>query len=482
MRVLVVDDVEINRKLLSATLEAEGVEIVLAEDGQEALSVLETEGVDAIISDILMPNVDGYRLCYEIRKNDALKNIPFIVYSESYTSPSDEKLAAQFGADRFLKKSASTREILTALNEVTNGGRFRVSSSGPPLPDLDVMKEYSERLVSMLKEKNTELERAKQMLVSTNRELLKRTFELKESEERYREIFENSAEGIIQSLPSGRILTANPAAARILGYESPRHLIENLRGIQDHYADPQRGLDSTRPANWDEAMEPSELELNRIDGKRIWVLARGRQVRDADGAVICYESTIEDITGRKHLEDQLRQSQKMEAIGRLAGGVAHDFNNLLTAIIGYAQLASGRVDCPDPVNKDIQEIEKAGRRAAALTNQLLIFSRRQVIQAKVMDLNSVVTDAENMLTRLIGEDIELVTSLDPAVRPIKADPTQVEQIILNLAINARDAMPDGGKLIIETQNVVLDESYLSQHMEAARGAYVMLAVSDTGHG
>ncbi|MGH9759610.1 MAG: response regulator, partial [Blastocatellia bacterium] len=150
MRVLVVDDIDVNRRLLKARLEAEGLEILLAEDGLEALQVLERERVDAIISDILMPNVDGYRLCYEIRKNDSLRGVPFIVYSESYTSLADEKLAAQFGADRFLRKSASTAEILKALEDVTMGVQTRVNSAAPPIPDLDVMKEYSERLVSML--------------------------------------------------------------------------------------------------------------------------------------------------------------------------------------------------------------------------------------------------------------------------------------------------------------------------------------------
>ncbi|MGH9764447.1 MAG: ATP-binding protein, partial [Blastocatellia bacterium] len=251
---------------------------------------------------------------------------------------------------------------------------------------------------------------------------------------------------------------------------------------RDHYADPEQTSGPNARISPRDSADASEIELRRRDGKSIWVLLREREVRDADGTTIGRESTLVEITERKHLEEQLLQSQKMEAIGRLAGGVAHDFNNLLTAILGYSQLASLRLDRPEEVKHDIEEIEKAGRRASALTNQLLVFSRRQVIQPRVVDLNSIVKEAESILRRLIGEDIELVTSLAPAIAPVRADPTQIEQIIMNLAVNARDAMPEGGKLTIETDNVVLDRSYTSRLPEAAHGDYVMLTVADTGHG
>jgi two-component system cell cycle sensor histidine kinase/response regulator CckA len=185
---------------------------------------------------------------------------------------------------------------------------------------------------------------------------------------------------------------------------------------------------------------------------------------------------------RKHLEEQLRQSQKMEAIGRLAGGIAHDFNNLLTAIIGYSQLLLSRLNEDDPMRMEIVEIEKSGRRAASLTSQLLAFSRKQVIQPRVLDLNSVISDLDKMLRRVIGEDIDLINVLNRTLAPVKMDPGQVEQIIMNLAVNGRDAMPRGGRLIIETRNVEFDEHFTESEVLIPPGSYVLLSVSDTGCG
>jgi signal transduction histidine kinase/CheY-like chemotaxis protein len=185
---------------------------------------------------------------------------------------------------------------------------------------------------------------------------------------------------------------------------------------------------------------------------------------------------------RRELEIKLHQAQRMEAVGRLAGGIAHDFNNLLTAIVGYSEMALIDLAIPEKLRSDIGEIRRAADRASSLTHQLLAFSRRQVLQLKIIDLNVVVHDVDKMLRRLIGEDIDLVTVLEEGIGRIRVDPGQIEQVIMNLAINARDAMPKGGKLTIETANVDLDEVYARTHVAVIPGPYVMLALSDNGHG
>src|SRR5437879_1802067 len=190
----------------------------------------------------------------------------------------------------------------------------------------------------------------------------------------------------------------------------------------------------------------------------------------------------EERAERKKLEEQLRQAQKMEAIGQLTGGIAHDFNNMLTVIIGYSELMLQRLKADDPLRSEVEQVKEAGVRASLLTRQLLAFSRKQVLQPRVLDLNAVLTNMDRMLQRLIGEDIDLVTVPAPGLGRVLADPGQIEQVIMNLAVNARDAMPQGGKLTIETANVELDDAYARQHGPVQSGPYVMLAVSDTGCG
>lgn len=227
---------------------------------------------------------------------------------------------------------------------------------------------------------------------------------------------------------------------------------------------------------------------NRLIGV-IATFARQKLADDTLDALASVADIISQSIYHKHTEkalrqseEQLRQSQKLESIGQLAGGIAHDFNNLLTVIGGYSELSLRRLQSEDPLHRNIEEIKKAGDRAASLTRQLLAFSRKQVLQPKVLNINSVVSDFEKMLQRLIGEDIDLRTMLAPEVGSIKADPGQIEQVIMNLVVNARDAMPLGGKLTIETNNIYLDENYAKQHVSVIPGSYVMLAVSDTGSG
>jgi PAS domain S-box-containing protein len=226
----------------------------------------------------------------------------------------------------------------------------------------------------------------------------------------------------------------------------------------------------------------SEYRFQHLDGKYRWVRAELRLLRDPAGNPHEVVGSWSDITERKQLEDQYRQAQKMEAIGRLAGGVAHDFNNLLTVINGYGELLMSKLPAGDPARQLIQEVITAGNRAAGLTRQLLAFSRKAIIEPKLLNLQIVVSDLEKMLRRILGEDVRLATRFDPVLGTVKADVGQIEQVLVNLAVNARDAMPQGGELTIEVRNADLDESYTRDHAEARSGPYVLLAVSDTGCG
>jgi PAS domain S-box-containing protein len=228
---------------------------------------------------------------------------------------------------------------------------------------------------------------------------------------------------------------------------------------------------------------PIECRVIRPDGSTRTIHARGRLQRDAAGGTQRVLGSAQDVTDRVELEEQLRQSQRLEAVGQLAGGIAHDFNNLLTVITSYAALLLEDLGPSHEKRNDIQEIARAAERAATLTQQLLAFGRRQLLQPRVLDVNHTVTELERMLRRLLTADIELVTVLDPGLRPVRADPGQLEQVLMNLVVNARDAMPSGGTLTVETANVAIDGSYAGRHASAVRpGPYVRLAVSDTGHG
>jgi PAS domain S-box-containing protein len=303
---------------------------------------------------------------------------------------------------------------------------------------------------------------------------------LRESEARYRSLVQSAVYGIYRSTLEGRFLDVNPALISMLGYDS---------GAEVRALDPQndiyvRSEDRARLRSEYErhgCLDNVEVKWKRKDDKAITVRLSGRAVSQ-EGEAKVLEIIAEDVTERRILEDQLRQSQKMEAVGRLAGGVAHDFNNLLMVISGYTYVLLNQLGMGDPRRKKAEAIREATQRAATLTRQLLAFGRKQVLELKVIDLNAVVADISKLLRPLIGEDIEVVVNGAANLGRTKADPGQVEQVIMNLAVNARDAMPSGGKLIIETRNVDLDNSYQRAHANVKPGRYVMLAVSDTGCG
>ncbi len=302
---------------------------------------------------------------------------------------------------------------------------------------------------------------------------------LQDSESRHRLLVENASYAIFRTSSDGRFLDANNALATMLGYSAKKELLSlNIR--DSIYVDPDQRDPLVQETITHGRVEGREVEWKRKDGTTLTVLLSARMVRDAAGHY--FEGIAENITERRVLETQLRQAQKMEAVGRLAGGVAHDFNNLLMVIKGHSELLLERTSQEHPDFRKVDQIKKAADRAAGLTRQLLAFSRMQVMQPRVMDLNATVIEMGKMLPRLIGEDIELKILTKPDLGRVKADPGQIEQVILNLSVNARDAMPHGGKLVIETENAELDEGYARLHPPLVPGSFVMLAVSDTGIG
>jgi two-component system, cell cycle sensor histidine kinase and response regulator CckA len=719
MRVLIVDDNETNRKLIRVTVRGGGHDTEEAGDGIEALGKLSAGRFDAVITDILMPRMDGYRLCYRIRHTEAIKDILIIVYSSTYTSESDEQVAVNVGADLFLRKPASPDTILAALGETARGRKPRQKPVAPAA-ELEALKEYSEGLVRRLEAANRELEVARDGLAAAYDAL-------RESEKKHRELVAFAPIGIFRSTREGRFVSANLALARLLGYESVEELLarntpqglyasgedrerliaaigrpggvgnfealwkrrdgspawvrldsrvvqgesggieyetfvheidqrkkaeEKLRHSEENYrllfeknpapmwvfdsetlaflavneascrhygytrqeflggmtlrdirpaedipvleTDIARRVPEIRqtgpwrhrkkdgtlidveitasPFSFDgrearlilitdvtdrlraeesvqkllQAVEqavnvvfitdpagrityvnpafetlyghrkedvlgrtPRVLKSGRHDADfyaKFWRrLTSGERVReemvnrtrdgrlvdvemsanpivDGDGRISGFVAVQNDVTERKLLEHQYRQAQKTEAVGQLAGGVAHDFNNLLTAILGYAELLALKLKDRPRDAEDVEQIRKAGERAASLTRQLLAFSRQQVFERKVLDVNRLIGELEKMFRRLIGEDIDLVTVLDPELAAVSADAGQLEQVVMNLVVNARDAMPRGGKLTIETANVSLDEAYARMHPPVRPGQFAMISVSDSGVG
>jgi len=303
--------------------------------------------------------------------------------------------------------------------------------------------------------------------------------EVRESEERYRLLFERNLAGVYRSLPDGRLLECNRAFAEMMGYGSPAEAM--AQPPVAFHASPEAREAFLERLRREGSLINFENQARRKDGSLLWIVENVSLLRSDEGEEVLL-GTVFDMTERRRLEEQLLQSQKMEAVGRLAGGIAHDFNNLLTAVSGYSELLLRDLPEGDPRRESAEEIRQAGSRAAGLTHQLLAFSRRQVLEPRVLDLNAVISGMERMLRRVIGEDVDLMTALDPELWRAKADPGQIEQAILNLVVNARDAMPRGGRLTLETANVELDDKFAGHYASLQPGPHVMLAVSDTGVG
>lgn len=709
MRVLIVDDKREELQLLDAILRKGGYEVTSAMNGEEALQKLRTERINMVISDILMPVMDGFQLCQRVRKDERMKTLPFVFCTATYLDERDEALAIKMGADRFLRKPVEPGDFLAVIREVFEEAKERREREMVVEEESEVLQLYNERLVTKLEKKVFELERLTSrfqliwentndfifsldedgVLIDANgraemfgyrpeemigqplsgylaaeskervldhvtvtkkgesrhdsyeakvirkdgmladvelslfslyrdgkflgrfgiakdiTERKRMEDELRQREASYREIVEYSQAMLCTHDLEGKILSANERAAKSLGIdreklpgmnlgdilapEVKQELAAYLATIRQEgsahglmlvrtasgekriweYFNTLRKEEAKRPIvigtafdvteekRTEEALRVSEqrfrqffenapiycymvstegliLDVNRtalaalgyekeeLVGKpvatiyspeyrrkaeenlEIWkkggrlrevemelltkrgerrvVLLSADTVRGKNGKVLHSISVQQDITERRRLEAQLQQAQKMEAVGRLAGGVAHDFNNVLTVIKAHSQLMLLDLRKGDPFREALEEIDKAADQAASLTRQLLAFSRRQVMEFRILDLNEVVRGMEKMLRRVLGEDIEFIAHYAEHLGSVKADPGQMEQVLMNLVVNARDAMPHGGKLTLETANVELDEEYAGSHVGGKAGSYVMLSVADTGAG
>ncbi len=470
MKVLIVDDTPANLRLLRVVLEGENFQVVQATDGVEALAVLERESVEAIISDILMPNMDGYRFCNEVRRDARICHLPFIIYSSTYNSPSDARLAVEMGADKYIKKPAPIKEITDALSEIIRLGPRRQPQPIVPQRELNLAKLYNETLVNKLEQKNEEL--------------MAQTEALRASEEKFRQLAENINEVLwITSADISTALYISPSYEKVWGstcqsvYERPQSFTDAIH--EDDRPDVLAALAELRRG------EEFDLEFRvvRPDGKIRWVHARGSAIRHESGAIYRLGGTAEDITRRKEAEQQFRHAQKMEGLGQLAGGVAHDFNNLLAIIGGNLELfLMTAKDLTAECKEYLAQISHATKRAATLNRQLLNFSRSEARQMQVLNLNDLIATFTKLLRRILGEDIRLLNELAPELPAIRADPGMMEQILMNLAVNARDAMPAGGQLIISTELRVLDAAGVASNPKMREGRFVCLSVRDTGTG
>jgi len=595
MRILIVDDNAENRYLLESLLRGHGYQVESAGDGNEALACLSAGGIELIISDILMPGMDGFQLCRRVKADALLRKIPFVVYTATYTGPQDEEFARRIGADLFLQKPCEPDQFIAALQQLLSAAPS--SSLADPAGEEELLTLYNQRLVNKLEQKMLQLKA--ELKIRQQAETEQRA-----SEERFRNLFNSIRDALVVADVEHKITQCNFAFSELFGYTEEEVLgwetsilyadpaefaavgdeirrrmddpaffctltykrkngtkfrgetgvfyardaqgeiygfIGSIRDItareatekklrdseqkfrdlfQRHTAvklliDAQSGaiVDANQAAvdfyGWSlEELKTMRIqEINTLPAEEVAAeieQARSQQRvhfefrhRRADGSVAdvaVFSSGIRfnkknllheifhDITQQKELEAQLTQAQKMESVGQLASGIAHDFNNMLAVILGYAGLALKNVAPESKIHADLQKVLDAAHRSAEMTRQLLAFSRKQTIAPQVLDLNSEVEKFLKILRRLIGENIDLAWHPSPHIGPIKIDPAQLDQLLTNLCINARDAINGVGKVIIEAGCVSFDADYCSRHSGFEPGEFVLLAVSDTGCG
>lgn len=613
MNILIVDDHEENCYLLKILLRGNGHDAYLASNGVEALEILKAGGINLIISDILMPVMDGFQLCRKVKTDDSLKNIPFIIYTATYTGSQDEVFALKIGADRFIEKPCDPKVFMNAVEEVMGASKHRSpSESVPPVQEEEALKLYSERLVRKLEQKMLQAEseiqarreaenalseskarliaaqrlakmgdftwdletgeitwsdalydlmgydkseiidynsviskihhpddvaqinqwindsiatgkgklppneyrvirkggtilfvhtvgnimqrpKQKPVIFATVQDItLSRQTEdsLRRSESRFRLFADTAPVGVVIADQEQNPIYISPKFVELFGYT-----LEDIPTVEKWFslAYPDQALRNRIQEEWQASIDEARRAQSEIKPLEYPVTCKDGTIRETESRMSnsgdMYFVVFTDITARKlaeveheKLQAQLIQSQKMESVGRLAGGVAHDFNNILQSMMGYSEILLDGLPEEDEKREFVQEIAIGLQRAATLTRQLLTFARKQTISPIVLDLNDIVESMLKMLRRLIGEDIDLAWLPEAGLWPVKMDPGQIDQILANLCVNARDAIGGVGKVIIETGTAILDEAYCADHVGAVPGDFLLLSISDNGCG
>ena len=559
---------------MSAHLRAKGFSVRTAATAAEALESARAAPPDAIISDVNIPELDGFVLASLLRCDESLNHVPIILVTSNRDAGA--RLAAAAGAQLLIDRSDNFESELNAVIHLFDRGDATWAAAWSPDPYVLRMAGRMWELLKQVQSAETrcrsvldnvqdaitmltpdgiilEVNRGCEQMLQTSRDRMighhirefappgredsnvagyEKTvvggggrvalpiarpdgtcvyvewsnkaarFDGDEviiavgrdvteqvearrkeaaSEEKYRTLIDSIPDVVWSAKRDGTLTFISPTAGKVCGF-SAEELLQSPPSFWRDRIHPE-DVDRVRHAYATLATNDysAEYRWRHKDGQWIWLRAHARTRTKSDGTARI-EGTFADVTELKRAEENLRQSQKMEAIGQLTGGVAHDFNNILAVILGNGDFLRQSLAENDPRRADADAILEAGQRGAGLTRQLLAFSRRQMLEPRVLDLNQIVRGLEKMLRRIIGEDVEFSTVLPEGLRPVHADAWQIEQVIMNLVVNARDAMPRGGKLSIETANVVLDASYTRTHTESASGGHVMLAVSDTGCG
>jgi PAS domain S-box-containing protein len=481
MKILIVEDDSDNRKILRYTLENHGCDIVEARNGREGLEMAAKHMPDFIVSDALMPEMDGFQFLRTIKQDEVLKSIPLIFYSAVFTGHNDAELAISLGAEAFIIKPKKPEEFWEELKQIMEEYKMKTEKT----LTAEIIKDEGEYLRKHGEIINTKLT---DKIAELKEEIVRRKQteeELAETKKEWEEIFQAIGNPALILDPEYTIISANKAAAKALG-SSPEELKGKKCFSCFHKSGvPAEGCPMSRLLR-SQSLETVEMEIEALNGI---FLVSCTPVFDEQGSLKKIIHIATDITEhkkteeeKKRLESELLQAQKMEAVGQLAGGIAHDFNNILTVIITCCYFLKMKMEKNDPLSTYVDNILNSSEKATSLIRNLLAFSRKQIINLRPVNLNDIVQNVEKILLRVLGEDIKLITDMTERAVTVMGDPVQIEQVVMNLVTNARDAMPDSGTLTISTAVTEISNDLKKTPGNDKGVKYAVLSVKDTGAG